>query len=107
MKQPSKPAGAVVAGKPEIDALVARGSTDPSAVRTLRCRTVAQGRFQQLNYIRDLPPQPVMEEEPESLLAETTAPNASEALLESTAEALFHMTSHVRPTLYIYIYMYV
>lgn len=30
-------------------------------VRTLRCRTVAEGRFRQMNYVRDLPPQVVGE----------------------------------------------
>lgn len=66
--------------KRELDGLIARGVTDPSATRTLRCRTVARGRFSQLNYIRDLPPQPVMEDEPEGLSGEAVAPNASEAL---------------------------
>nr|WP_294526254.1 OsmC family protein [uncultured Rhodopila sp.] len=35
----------------------------------------------QLNYIRDLPPQPVTEFQPEDLSSEAVAPNASEALL--------------------------
>jgi hypothetical protein len=35
-----------------------QGRTDSTAIRILRCRTVAQGRLHQLNYIRDLPPQP-------------------------------------------------
>lgn len=48
-----------------LDILVADGKAEPTAMRTLHCRTVAQGRLRQLNYIRDLPPQPVMEDEPE------------------------------------------
>ena len=55
---------------------------------TLRCRTVATGHFHQLNYIRSLPPQPVVEDEPEGLLAEDIAPNASEALLAAFGSCL-------------------
>ena len=72
----------------ELDGLIARGSADPSATRTLRCRTVARGRFNQLNYIRDLPPQSVMEDEPEGLSGEQLAPNASEALLAAFGSCL-------------------
>ncbi|RZK86864.1 MAG: OsmC family peroxiredoxin [Methylobacterium sp.] len=71
-----------------LQAVIAEGKSDPSAIRTLRCRTVAQGRLSQLNYIRDLPPQPVMEDEPDGLLGETTAPNASEALLAAFGSCL-------------------
>ena len=85
--QAAIPASTPVA-KAEIDALIAKGKADPMAIRTLRCRTVAQGRFRQLNYIRNLPPQPVMEAEPEGLLAEAVAPNASEALLAAFGSCL-------------------
>ncbi|GLS44247.1 peroxiredoxin [Methylobacterium brachythecii] len=87
---PIKPGSALpdtVDGR-QLEAIIAEGKTDPAAVRTLRCRTVAQGRLRQLNYIRDLPPQPVMEDEPEGLLGETTAPNASEALLAAFGSCL-------------------
>ena len=76
------------AGKAEVDALAAMGKADPKATRTLRCRTVAAGRFRQLNYIRNLPPQPVMEPEGGGLLAEAVAPNASEALLAAFGSCL-------------------
>ena len=69
-------------------AVIVKGKADPAGIRTLRCRTVAQGRLHQLNSIRDLPPQPVMEDEPEGLLSETTAPNASEALLAVVGSCL-------------------
>jgi len=85
------PAGAMAAvpvTKAAIEALVAKGKADPAATRTLRCRTVARGRFSQLNYIRDLPPQPVTEDEPEGLLGEASAPNASEALLAAFGSCL-------------------
>ena len=74
--------------KRELDGLIARGASDPSATRTLRCRTVARGHFSQLNYIRDLPPQRVTEDEPESLSREQVAPNASEALLAAFGSCL-------------------
>ena len=73
--------GAVSVDKAEIDALVAQCGADPQGLRTLRCRTVAQGRLRQLTYIRDLPPQAVVEAEPAALSPEALAPNASEALL--------------------------
>lgn len=76
------------AAKAEIDALTARGRAAPGNTRILRCRTVAEGRFHQLNYIRDLPPQPVAEEAPDGLLADASAPNASEALLAALGSCL-------------------
>jgi uncharacterized OsmC-like protein len=75
-------------GKRELEVLIARGKADPSATRTLRCRTVAQGRFSQLNYIRDLAPQPVIEDASSNLSTETVAPNASEALLAAFGSCL-------------------
>ena len=75
-------------GKPGLDVMSAKGRSDPNATRTLSCRTVARGRLQQLNYIRDLPPQAVMEDAPETLSGETVAPNASEALLAALGSCL-------------------
>ena len=87
---PARPsvAGSVPIDKRELQSVIDKGKADPTAVRTLRCRTVAQGRLSQLNYIRNLPPQPVMEDEPEGLLGESTAPNASEALLAALGSCL-------------------
>jgi uncharacterized OsmC-like protein len=63
-----------------LKALSDRGRADPSAVRTVRCKTVAEGRrFRHLNYIRNLPPHIV--DEPPQLLGDDTAPNPTEALL--------------------------
>ncbi|HXW30617.1 MAG TPA: OsmC family protein [Xanthobacteraceae bacterium] len=63
-----------------LDALAAKGKADPAVVRTVRCRTVAEGRrFRHLNYIRNLPPDIV--DEPPQLLGDDTAPNPTEALL--------------------------
>jgi uncharacterized OsmC-like protein len=75
-------------GKAELSRMIVKGRADPKAIRTLRCRTVASGRLHQLNYIRDLPPQRVVEDEPEGLSAETVAPNASEALLAALGSCL-------------------
>lgn len=76
------------AGQPYLDALVVQPKANPAATRTLRCRTVARGRLHQLNYIRDLPPQPVMEDESDGLLGDNLAPNASEALLAAFGSCL-------------------
>jgi hypothetical protein len=68
--------------------MITASGTAPITTRTLHCRTVAQGRFHQLNYMRDLPPQLVSENQPANLLAETMAPNASEALLAAFGSCL-------------------
>jgi uncharacterized OsmC-like protein len=90
VKRPAPEAGSPLTpvSEPELGVLVAKREADPAAVRTLRCRTVAQGRFQQLNYIRHLSPQPVVEDEAESLLSENVAPNPSEALLAALGSCL-------------------
>ncbi|MGI3778891.1 MAG: hypothetical protein ACRYGC_16495, partial [Janthinobacterium lividum] len=38
-----------------LEGLIAKGRADPKAVKTLKCRTVAEGRFRHLNMIRTLP----------------------------------------------------
>jgi uncharacterized OsmC-like protein len=91
MAQPLPPSGGpppVRLDKSNLEAMAAQGKANPGIIRTLRCRTVAQGRLRQLNYIRNLPPQPVMEDEPSGLSAETLAPNASEALLAAFGSCL-------------------
>jgi uncharacterized OsmC-like protein len=66
--------------KNALQALAEKGKADPSAVRTVRCKTVAEGkRFRHLNYIRNLPAHIV--DEPPALLGDDTAPNPTEALL--------------------------
>jgi uncharacterized OsmC-like protein len=63
-----------------LQALAEKGKADSSVVRTVRCRTVAEGRkFRHLNYIRNLPAHIV--DEPPPLLGDDTAPNPTEALL--------------------------
>jgi hypothetical protein len=38
-----------------LDDLIAKGKANPQAVKTLKCRTVAEGRFRHLDMIRSLP----------------------------------------------------
>ncbi|HPG02171.1 MAG: OsmC family protein [Hyphomicrobiales bacterium] len=62
-----------------LDGLIASGKANPKAIKTLKCKTVAEGKFRHLNYIRNLPPYIV--DEPPALLGDDTAPNPSEASL--------------------------
>jgi uncharacterized OsmC-like protein len=76
---------------PGIDAqglqgLAAKGKSDPGAVRTLKCRTVLEGQFRNLNYIRNLPAHVV--DEPPGLLGKDTAPNPSEAVLAALGSCI-------------------
>lgn len=72
--------------KDGLDALIAAGKANPAAIKTVKCRTVAEGRFRHLNFIRDLPPHIV--DEPPVLLGDDTAPNPSEALLAALGSCL-------------------
>jgi uncharacterized OsmC-like protein len=85
---PTVGSGSAPIATPELHPVIAGDKLGTTAIRTLRCRTVATGHFQQLNYIRSLPPQPVVEGEPEGLLNEDIAPNASEALLAALGSCL-------------------
>ena len=66
--------------------LIETGKSDPKATKTLKCKTVAEGRFRHLNYIRDLDPYIV--DEPPGLLGDDTAPNPSEATLAALGSCL-------------------
>jgi uncharacterized OsmC-like protein len=83
--------------KDGLAALAEKGKANPDVIRTLKCRTVAEGRFRHANYVRDLPPHIV--DEPPGLLGDDTAPNPSEAALAALgtciavgihANAVFH-----------------
>jgi uncharacterized OsmC-like protein len=69
-----------------LDALIAKGKADPKAIKTLKCKTVAEGRFRHLNFVRTLPPYIV--DEPPALLGDDTAPNPSEASLAALGSCL-------------------
>ena len=66
--------------------LIKKGESDPTAVKTLKCKTVAEGKFRHLNYIRNLEPHVI--DEPPVLLGDDTAPNPSEALLAALGSCL-------------------
>lgn len=72
--------------KDRLDALAAKGKSDPGQVRTIKCRTVTEARFRQLNFIRSLPAHVV--DEPPQLLGDDTAPNPSEALLAALGSCI-------------------
>ncbi len=72
--------------KAGLDALVAKGKANPDAVRTLKASTFVEGKFRQLNYIRDLPIHII--DEPPGLLGDDTAPNPSEAALAALGSCL-------------------
>ena len=66
--------------------LSASGKANPNVIKTLKCHTVAEGRFRHLNFIRSLPPYIV--DEPPGLLGDDTAPNPSEAVLSALGSCL-------------------
>lgn len=72
--------------KNRLNALIDKGKSDPKQVRTLKCRTVTEARFRQLNFIRSLPAHVI--DEPPQLLGDDTAPNPSEALLAALGSCI-------------------
>ena len=69
-----------------LEQLIANGKANPKVVKTLKCKTVAEGKFRHANYIRNLPPYIV--DEPPGLLGDDTAPNPSEASLAALGSCL-------------------
>lgn len=72
--------------KDGLEKLAAAGKANPDVVKTVKCRTVAEGRFRHANYVRDLPAYIV--DEPPGLLGDDTAPNPSEAALAALGSCL-------------------
>lgn len=72
--------------KKGLDGLIEKGKSDPTVIKTLKCKTVAEGRFRHLNFIRDL--EPYIVDEPPVLLGDDTAPNPSEAALAALGSCL-------------------
>jgi uncharacterized OsmC-like protein len=68
------------------ESLIASGRANPQVIKTLKCRTVAEGKFRHANYIRNLPAYIV--DEPPALLGDDTAPNPSEASLAALGSCL-------------------
>ena len=69
-----------------LEQLIATGKANPKVVKTLKCKTVAEGKFRHANYIRNL--QPYIVDEPPGLLGDDTAPNPSEASLAALGSCL-------------------
>lgn len=69
-----------------LEQLISKSKANPHAVRTLKARTVAEGRFRHLNFVRNLPAHVI--DEPPGLLGDDTAPNPSEALLAALGSCL-------------------
>ncbi len=72
--------------KEGLEKLIAAGKANPEVIKTLKCKTVAEGRFRHLNFIRNLPAYIV--DEPPGLLGDDTAPNPSEAVLSALGSCL-------------------
>src|SRR6201996_6633203 len=69
-----------------LEQLIANGKANPKVIKTLKCKTVAEGKFRHANYIRNL--QPYIVDEPPGLLGDDTAPNPSEASLAALGSCL-------------------
>lgn len=72
--------------KQGLAALGEKGKANPHNIVTLKAKTVCEGQFRNLTYIRNLAP--VVVDEPPHLLGEDTAPNPSEALLAALGACL-------------------
>ncbi|WP_104721812.1 OsmC family protein [Helicobacter mesocricetorum] len=72
--------------KAGLEELIKSGKANPNVIKTLKCKTIAEGRFRHANYIRNLPAYIV--DEPPTLLGDDTAPNPSEAVLAALGSCL-------------------
>lgn len=72
--------------KAGLESLIKAGKENPNVIKTLTCKTVAEGRFRHANYIRNLPAYIV--DEPPTLLGDDTAPNPSEAVLAALGSCI-------------------
>ena len=62
-----------------LEQLIANGKANPKVIKTLKCKTVAEGKFRHANYIRNLAPYIV--DEPPGLLGDDTAPLFAEIVM--------------------------
>lgn len=63
-----------------------KGKANPTTVVTLKAKTVCEGQFRNMTYVRDL--KPMLIDEPPHLLGEDNAPNPSEASLATLGSCL-------------------
>lgn len=66
--------------------LAQKARNNPHAIATIKTRTILDGKFRNLNYVRDLPAHVI--DEPPTLLGQDTAPNPSEAVLAALGSCL-------------------
>ncbi len=69
-----------------LKSLSQKGKDNPTAVRTLKCKTVQTDKFRHENYVRDLDAHII--DEPPGLLGDDTAPNPSEAVLAALGSCI-------------------
>jgi uncharacterized OsmC-like protein len=69
-----------------LNALAAKGKANPSATVTLKAKTICEGQFRNVTYVRNVPP--MLIDEPPHLLGEDNAPNPSEAVLATLGACL-------------------
>lgn len=72
--------------KDGLDNLAATAKANPNVVKSLKVKTVCEGQFRNLTYVRNLSAHVI--DEPPSLLGEDTAPNPSEAVLACLGSCL-------------------
>ncbi|MGI0479799.1 OsmC family protein [Geminocystis sp. CENA526] len=72
--------------KEGLQQLANKARNNPSAIATVKTKTVLERKFRNLNYVRDLPAHVI--DEPLTLLGEDTAPNPSEAVLAALGSCL-------------------
>src|SRR6201991_4610431 len=72
--------------KDGLEKLIESGKANPKVIKTLKCKTVAEGSLRHATYIRNLAPYIV--DEPPGLLGDDTAPNPSEASLAALGSCL-------------------
>lgn len=66
--------------------LAEKARNNPQAIATVKTRTILEGKFRNLNYVRNLPAHII--DEPPTLLGDDTAPNPSEAVLAALGSCL-------------------
>jgi uncharacterized OsmC-like protein len=72
--------------KEGLAALAEKGKANPKNVVTLKNKTICEGKFRNLNFVRNLPAHVI--DEPPHLLGDDTAPNPSEAVLATLGSCL-------------------
>lgn len=72
--------------KQGLELLSDKGRSNPDSVVTLKAKTLCEGQFRNMTYVRNL--EPMLIDEPPHLLGEDNAPNPSEAVLASLGACL-------------------